>query len=54
MRRVATDASFLVSGVGDAATVEVRDEGRSLPVESGSFEDSFKPYEVHIYRFPGK
>ncbi len=54
MRRVATDVSFLVSGVGENASVEAVDEGRTLSAENGSFGDSFEPYGVHIYRITDK
>lgn len=30
--------------------VQVQYEGREIPVENGSFSDSFDPYGVHIYR----
>ena len=34
----------------DAASVEVLFEERSLPLTAGVFQDTFQPYEVHVYR----
>jgi hypothetical protein len=51
MRDGETTASFQFSKVaGGDATAEVIDEGRTIPVKGGAFEDKFKGYEVHIYK----
>lgn len=48
-----TLATFAVSGAG-SGSVEVVDEGRSLPMSDGVFEDEFAAdYSVHIYRIVG-
>jgi hypothetical protein len=51
MREGDTKATF--SGVGGSADVTVIGENRSLTAASGSFEDSFSDYEVHLYKFAG-
>ncbi|MDF2440284.1 MAG: hypothetical protein JWN98_1268 [Abditibacteriota bacterium] len=53
MRNVPSRASFQVQGVGNAATVEVLGEGRTIALRNGRFEDDFKPYDVHLYRISG-
>ena len=50
MRRGKTTGSFLVSGLGDTAAAEVIGEGRRIEVAGGKFEDTFEPYDVHLYR----
>ena len=50
MRNGPTDASFLVSGLGELAVAEVMGENRTIDVGNGSFTDSFEPWGVHIYR----
>jgi len=50
MRNGSTDASFLVSGLGERAVAEVLGENRTVEIENGSFTDSFEPWDVHIYR----
>ncbi|MBN1810162.1 MAG: hypothetical protein JW909_13940 [Planctomycetes bacterium] len=49
MRDDNTTATFTLPG---ATTVEVMDEGRSIPAPGGSFEDGFSGYGIHLYRFP--
>jgi hypothetical protein len=48
----AVDATVTVSGAGDG-TVEVLNEGRTLPMTGGRFADHFGAYEHHIYRIGG-
>ena len=50
MRNDTTDASFLVSGLTEKATTEVLGEERQIEVVNGVFQDSFEPYEFHLYR----
>lgn len=50
MRNASTTAEFTVQGLPERATAEVMGEGRRIPVRRGRFEDSLKPYEVHLYR----
>ncbi len=54
MREGATRARFTVRGVTGRRSVEVLGEGRSLGSEDGAFEDDFKPWDVHLYRFDMK
>lgn len=46
----ATTARFSLSGLRDVTRIEVIGEGRNLAPSSGSFEDAFEPYAVHLYR----
>ena len=48
-----TRAGFTVRGAGDAVTVEVIGEDRTLELKSGGFSDDFRGYDVHLYRIPG-
>ena len=50
MRNGVAKASFLVSALTEQATAEVIDEGRSIDVVNGAFEDDFEPYDVHLYK----
>ena len=50
MRNDTTDASFLVSGLTEKTTAEVIGEERRIEVVNSEFQDTFKPYEVHLYR----
>lgn len=52
MRNAPTTAIFRVKDGAAAATAEVLGENRQLPVVNGRFEDTFGPYEVHLYRLP--
>ncbi len=49
MRNKQTTATFELPRPA-SGQIEVIDEGRSLPVRNGRFQDTFKPYEVHLYR----
>ncbi len=48
LRDVATKARFTLKGVAGAA--ELLDEGRSIPLRDGAFEDEFPGYGVRLYR----
>ncbi|GIV17443.1 MAG: hypothetical protein KatS3mg022_2878 [Armatimonadota bacterium] len=50
MHNASTTAEFTVRGIPERATAEVLGEGRRIMVRRGRFVDSFKPYEVHLYR----
>ena len=44
----ATTAAFTVPAA--SRTAEAIDEGRTIPVAGGAFQDAFAPYQVHLYR----
>jgi len=50
MRDGSTTATFTVKEWPDQASVEVLYEDRALPLGKGAFRDTFKPWEVHLYR----
>jgi hypothetical protein len=50
MRNAPTRASFALMRARSGAAAEVIGENRAIPLADGRFEDSFKPYEVHLYR----
>jgi hypothetical protein len=50
MRDGATMTTFTLKGIEDGKTVEVIGEGRSLAIKAGSFNDTFGPWDVHLYR----
>lgn len=50
MRNASTTAEFTLQGVPSRATAEVLGEGRRIPVRQCRFEDTFKPWAVHLYR----
>lgn len=50
MRNGSTGATFLVGGMGENAVAEVLGENRTIDIEGGFFSDSFRGYDVHIYR----
>ncbi len=50
MRDLETTASFDVKALKAGAVAEVIDEDRTLPVRDGRFTDTFKGYQVHLYR----
>ena len=53
MRDADSRAEFSVKDLDGTATVEVLGESRTIPIEAGRFSDSFKGYEVHLYRIAG-
>jgi len=50
MRDGSTTATFQVAGLGGLTQAEVLGESRTIAVANGSFQDSFSPYAVHLYR----
>ena len=45
-----TTASFTVRGMTGSGAATVVDEGRSVDIAGGAFEDTFAANDVHIYR----
>jgi hypothetical protein len=45
-------ATFQLAGLSGAAAVDVLGEQRTLRATDGRFEDTFGPYEVHLYKIP--
>jgi len=54
MRDNATTATFAVSEIEGAKTVEVLGEKRTVVARNGSFTDRFDPWDVHLYRVTAK
>jgi hypothetical protein len=54
MRDGKTTARFKVPGLPASATAEVLGEKRTVAVEQGAFEDTFNPWDVHLYRIAEK
>jgi hypothetical protein len=50
MRASATSATFTLRDIPSTASAEVIGEGRTIPIASGSFQDAFNSYGVHLYR----
>jgi hypothetical protein len=50
MRDGPTRANFSVKGLRGSRSAEVLGEGRRVAVSGGRFADTFKGYEVHLYR----
>ncbi len=50
MRNGATTGTFTFPGLPANATVEALGESRSLSLHNGQFTDTFRPYDVHLYR----
>ena len=50
MRDGATTATFSLSGIRGAKTVEVLGESRTIAAKDGSFSDRFAPWDAHLYR----
>ena len=53
MRGNSTTARFTMKGF-KSGTVEVIDEGRTIKVAGGAFDDAFEPWGVHLYRISSK
>ncbi|HTL18782.1 MAG TPA: hypothetical protein VL793_16210 [Patescibacteria group bacterium] len=47
-------ADFVLKGADAPSTAEVLGENRSLPIARGVFTDSFKPWDVHLYKLNGQ
>jgi hypothetical protein len=54
MRDGQTTATFRVAGVTGMATAHVLGENRDIAVSDGAFQDTFRPWEVHLYRIVPK
>jgi hypothetical protein len=50
MRDAQSEATFQVAGLTGSTTAEVLGEDRQLKVENGQFRDTFRPWDVHLYR----
>jgi hypothetical protein len=50
MKNQSTTGTFTLRDFADAASVEVIDENRTVPVSGGVFEDDFSGYAVHRYK----
>ena len=50
MRDGTTTATFRLGGLPASATVEVINESRTITATNGTFQDTFSPYAVHLYR----
>jgi hypothetical protein len=54
MRDGQTTAAFRVAGVTGTATAHVLGENREIAVTEGAFQDTFRPWEVHLYQIVPK
>jgi hypothetical protein len=50
MTRDNAHATFHVNDLHGAATVEVLDESRTIPITNGEFQDDFTPFGIHRYK----
>ena len=50
VNRCEETVSATLSGFGSGPEVEVPFESRTLPLDSGEFEDTFEPLGVHLYK----
>lgn len=50
MRNESANATFHIPGLPSSARLAVLDENRTIHINQGGFEDSFTPYQVHIYK----
>ncbi len=50
MREGETTATFTIPGLAAGKTIEVEGENRTLKSTQGHFEDTFKPWDAHVYR----
>jgi hypothetical protein len=50
MRSGATKADFKIKNLPGAKTITVLDENRTLTCRDGVFQDSFQPWDVHLYK----
>jgi hypothetical protein len=49
MRDGTATAAFKVAGWSGGGTAQVLGEGRSVSVRDGTFQDTFRPWDVHLY-----
>lgn len=54
MRNAFARGTFAVNGLPGKAVAEVLGEGRHIKIDSGRFEDAFRPYDVHLYKIRPK
>jgi hypothetical protein len=54
MRDGRTDATFAVRDVEGDRRVEVLGEGRTVTSKDGIFKDTFRAWDVHLYRIKGE
>ncbi len=54
MRDGTTNATFRVAGVDGKATARVLGEDREIALNGGAFQDTFRPWDVHLYRIAPK
>src|SRR5262249_50861843 len=54
MRDGKTGARFRVAGVSGTATAHVLGENREITANDGALQDTFQPWEVHLYRIVTK
>jgi hypothetical protein len=54
MRDGAATATFRVAGVTGKATARVLGENREVALAGGAFQDSFRPWDVHLYQIVPK
>ena len=54
MRDGRTTGTFTLTGQAGPQVIQVIDEDRTLASENGIFRDEFNPWDVHLYRLPGK
>lgn len=50
MRNQAAQAVLHTAGLADNGIAEAIGEGRKIPVQHGILQDTFQPYQVHLYR----
>jgi hypothetical protein len=50
MRDGTTTATFRVASLTGRATAQVLGENRQIAVSDGAFQDTFRPWEVHLYQ----
>jgi hypothetical protein len=53
MRNAPTQGTFTLSGIPEHSTVRVLGEGRTIEMVRRTFQDDFKPYDVHLYEITG-
>ena len=54
MRDGKTNVKFAVRDLGSRRTIEVLGENRAIVSKDGVFRDSFKSWDVHLYRIEDK
>jgi hypothetical protein len=54
MHEGAATGTFSIAGTDAPGQVEVIGENRTMELKNGTFTDHFKPWEVHLYRWPSQ